>query len=116
MQTFVIIFGLVLVAAGVYHFVNPAFYDPVMPSWFPKRLANAAGGIAEVVFGIGMLVPATRTVSTYAACALMVIFLPLHVWDLLKIRPAIGSHAIAAVRLLIQLALIYFLFRAAKSG
>ena len=45
-------FAVVLIAAGVYHFINPRFYDPIMPDWFPKPLANAAGGVAEVVIGI----------------------------------------------------------------
>ena len=112
MQIALIVFGVILIAAGVYHFVNPAFYDPIMPGWFPKRLANAAGGVAELVIGLGLIVPATRPTATWAACALMVVFLPLHVWDLTKARPAIGSHAVAAVRLLIQFGLIYGLYYA----
>lgn len=116
MQYFIIIFGLILIAAGIYHFVNPAFYNPIMPDWFPKPLANAAGGIAELIIGIGMLIPATRVLSTWAAMAMMVVFLPLHIWDLTKARPAIGSHFVAAIRLLIQLVLIYVLYRAAKGG
>ncbi len=85
-----------------------------MPGWFPKPLANAAGGIAEIVIGLGMLVPATRTPALYAACALMVVFLPLHVWDLTKPRPAIGPHWVAVVRLLMQFGLIYWLWRSAR--
>ena len=110
----VLLFGLLLIAAGVYHFVNPKFYDPFMPEWFPKPLANAAGGIAEIVIGAGLLFPATRTISLYAAAALMLIFLPLHVIDLLRDRPLMGSKVAATVRLIVQFLLIYGLWWAAR--
>ncbi|NJC25014.1 DoxX family protein [Neolewinella antarctica] len=116
MQAFIIGFGIILVAAGIYHFVNPAFYDPIMPGWFPKRLANAAGGVAEIIIGAGMLFPDTRVVATWAAMALMVVFLPLHVWDLTKPRPAIGNHYVAFVRLVLQLVFIYLLYRGARGA
>jgi len=61
MPFLVIAFGVLLIAAGVYHFVNPAFYNPMMPKWFPRALANAAGGVAEIIIGIGLLVPDWRT-------------------------------------------------------
>lgn len=104
------IFALILLAAGVYHFVNPAFYDPIMPEWFPKRLANAAGGIVELIIGVLLLMPKTKALGIWMALALMVFFLPLHIWDITKARPAIGNHWMAAVRLLIQFALIGWLY------
>ena len=116
MHIFIIGFGVLLVVAGVYHFVSPAFYDPIMPGWFPKRLANAAGGIAEIIIGAGMIFPDTRTLATWAAMGLMIFFLPLHIWDLTKARPAIGNHYVAAVRLIIQFAFIYFLYRGASGS
>jgi len=114
MPYFVITFGLVLILAGVYHFVNPAFYNPMMPKWFPRELANAAGGMAEIIIGLALLLPDWRTYGLWAACGLMVVFLPLHVLDLLKERPAIGPKWVAAIRLLIQFLLIWWLYREAK--
>lgn len=99
--------------AGVYHFVNPAFYHPFMPDWFPKSLANAAGGLAELIIGTCLLVPDWRVYGLWAACGLMVIFLPLHVIDLLRAKPAIGPHWVAGLRLLLQLLLIWWLWREA---
>jgi hypothetical protein len=37
----------------------------------------------------------------------MIIFLPLHVWDVFRDKPAIGSHQIALIRLPIQFLLIF---------
>ena len=109
------LFALVLIAAGCYHFINPQFYDPFMPDWFPKVAANAAGGLAELLIGVAMLVPATRQVGLYAAAALMLVFLPLHVIDLGRARPVIGSKPIAVGRLLLQFLLIGWLYYLAKA-
>lgn len=116
MNVLIIGFALILLAAGVYHFVNPALYYPFMPAWFPKPLANAAGGAAEIVIGILMLVPSWRTYGLWAACGLMIVFLPLHVIDLLRPRPVIGGKGIAAVRLVIQFILIGWLWLAAAKN
>ncbi|MEL7161907.1 MAG: hypothetical protein AAFN92_14190 [Bacteroidota bacterium] len=116
MPIFLLFFGLVLLAAGIYHFVNPAFYNPFMPAWFPKRLANAAGGLTEIIIGVGLLVPDWRTYATWAALGLMVIFLPLHVIDLFRERPVIGPKWVAAIRLLVQFLLIWWLYGAAAGA
>jgi uncharacterized membrane protein len=113
MPFFVIAFGVLLIGAGAYHFINPAFYNAMMPKWFPRELANAAGGIAEIIIGIGLLVPDWRTYALWAACELMVAFLPLHLLDLLKPKPAIGPHWVASIRLVMQFALIWWLYREA---
>lgn len=107
-------FAVVLLVAGVYHFINPTFYYPFMPDWFPKGLANAAGGGAEILIGAAMLYPPTRGLGLYAAAALMVIFLPLHVIDLMRERPVIGSKAIATIRLAVQFVLIIWLLYEAR--
>lgn len=116
MPFLILAFGVLLIAAGVYHFVNPAFYNPMMPKWFPRELANAAGGLAEICIGLALLVPGWRTYGLYAACGLMVVFLPLHVWDLLKAKPAVGPHWAATLRLLVQFLLIWWLWREASTG
>ncbi|MBB4077906.1 putative membrane protein [Lewinella aquimaris] len=108
-------FAVVLIVAGIYHFVNPHFYFSFMPNWFPKPLANAAGGVAEILIGAAMLWGPTRGYGLYAAVALMLLFLPLHVIDLLRERPAIGSKPIATFRLLLQFVLIGWLLWEART-
>ena len=103
------VFAILMLVAGVYHFVNPAFYFPLMPEWFPKSLANAAGGIAELLIGILLLVPSWREWGLWGALALMVLFLPLHFMDLFRDQPIIGTKTVAAVRLAIQFLLIGWL-------
>ena len=114
MSIFAYGFALILIAAGIYHFVNPQVYYPMMPDWFPKPLANAAGGLAEILIGLAMLVPASRQYGLYAAAGLMVVFLPLHVVDLLRDRPVLFNKTAAAVRLFLQFVLIGWLIWEAR--
>ncbi|WP_116124416.1 MauE/DoxX family redox-associated membrane protein [Lewinella sp. IMCC34183] len=102
-------FAVILIAAGAYHFINPAFYYPIIPAWMPRVAANLAGGAAEIVLGAAILWPATRTWGLYGAAGLMVLFLPIHVADLLRERPVIGPRPVAWIRLLMQFALIAWL-------
>lgn len=48
-------------AAGVMHFVAPKVYARVVPPQFPRPVALVyLSGIAEIVFGIDVLVQQTR--------------------------------------------------------
>lgn len=73
--------SLFFVFAGVNHFVNPEFYLPLIPPYFPYPDAiNLVSGIIEIGFGVGLLI---RKVSKYAAwgiIALLVAFIPSHVY------------------------------------
>ncbi|MGB3468711.1 MAG: MauE/DoxX family redox-associated membrane protein [Cyclobacteriaceae bacterium] len=100
--------AVLMISAGVNHFINPKFYAAYMPSFFPKPLANIVAGIVEIAIGLLLFLPATRSWAGLAFMVLMVIFLPLHIWDAFKSKPAIGSKAIAFVRLALQLVLIYY--------
>lgn len=101
------VFGLFLLVAGINHFLNPEFYAAFIPYWMSQDFANVSSGIAEIVLGLGLFVPATRRWAAWGALALMTVFLPLHVWDVLRDDPAIGSRTAAWVRLPVQ-----FLFMA----
>ncbi len=102
-------FAVILIIAGSYHFINPTFYYPIIPSWMPRVAANIAGGVAEIVIGLAMLFPATRVPGLWMAAALMTVFLPIHIVDLLRQRPVIGTKLIATIRLLLQFVLIGWL-------
>ncbi|MEL7147989.1 MAG: MauE/DoxX family redox-associated membrane protein [Bacteroidota bacterium] len=102
------IMGVLMIAAGTYHFINPKIYNPFMPDWMPKKLSNYAAGIAEIVIGGMLFFPATIRWGGLLFCILMVIFLPLHVIDLLRDRPLVGSKLIAVIRLILQFAMIYY--------
>ena len=75
-------YGLVIffVVAGLYHFINPEFYLPLIPDYLPyKGFINTASGILEVGLGLALLMPPWRQRSAYALIALMIAFIPAHV-------------------------------------
>ena len=68
-----VIFGLLFIAAGVNHFRDPKFYEDIMPLYlpWPSQLVIISG-IAEIVLGIGLLIPQT---SQYAAWGLILLLI-----------------------------------------
>ncbi|MEO7412487.1 MAG: DoxX family membrane protein [Opitutaceae bacterium] len=74
--------ALFFVAAGANHFRDPATYLGMMPPWLPwPEVANVVSGVAEVLGGVGLLVPATRRFAGWGLIALLVAIFPanLHV-------------------------------------
>ena len=100
------LFGVLLVGAGLVHFTSPATHLPMVPDFLPRRVVVLASGVVEVVVGLGALVPRFRSPATLAILGLMIIYLPLHVLDVFREHPAIGSHQLALIRLPVQFVLI----------
>lgn len=100
------VLGLLLVLAGIVHFINPAMYAPMIPNGLPKDTINYGAGALEVLLGIGVFVPRFRWWSTLGILLLMIVFLPVHVIDYFREVPAIGSKAAAAIRIPVQFVLI----------
>lgn len=72
--------ALFFVAAGVNHFVMPEIYLGMMPSWVPApQAANAISGVAEILGGLGVLIPATRRWAGWGLLALLVAVFPANV-------------------------------------
>jgi uncharacterized membrane protein len=101
-----LLFALFLILGGVNHFLKPAMYLPFVPTGLPGLPVIYLSGVLEVVLGIGALIPRTRSWATQGIFLLMIIFLPLHVIDVFRENPAIGSHQVALIRLPIQFVLI----------
>lgn len=79
------------------------------------NFANISSGIAEIVLGTGLFIAFTRRWAAWGALALMVVFLPLHIWDVLRDDPAIGSKMAAWVRLPIQLLFMAWMWWVAQT-
>lgn len=69
------------VFAGVNHFVDPEFYFPLIPDYFVYPvLINSLSGVLEILFGIGLLFLSTRKISSYSIIAMLIAFIPSHVY------------------------------------
>jgi uncharacterized membrane protein len=100
------ILGAIMIFAGVNHFIKPEMYFPFIPEFLPTQFVNYLFGVLEIVCGVGVFIPPFRGWATLGILLMMLIFLPLHIWDVFKEKPAIGKHELALIRLPIQFVLI----------
>ena len=78
--------GVFIYLAGIAHFVNPDFFDAIVPPWLPlsERFWTYISGLAEIAVGIAVLVPKYRRIGGWTAFALFIAVYPANlymVWD-----------------------------------
>jgi uncharacterized membrane protein len=101
------VMGMLLLVTGTIHFLNTRSYLPIVPEIFPGRMLiiQVSGGL-ELAAGIGLLIRSTRHIAAFVVLILMIGFLPLHIWDIFRERPAMGTKMGAWSRLALQFVLI----------
>jgi uncharacterized membrane protein len=68
---------LFMVGAGVNHFASPEPYVGMMPPSLPAPWALVyVSGIAEILGGLGLILPATRRLTAWCLIALFVAIFP----------------------------------------
>lgn len=98
-----ILLALFFIYAGIQHFIKPTFYEPFVPAFLPfKTTIIYASGILEALFGILLLIPKYAKLGATGILVLLLIFLPVHVWDVFSETPAIGTQKAAYIRLPFQ--------------
>ena len=98
-----IIVALFMIYAGVQHFLKPEFYLPFVPSFLPvQTFIVYLSGAVEIIIGVLLLTKKYQGLGSYALLVLMLIFLPVHINDVISDTPAIGSQKAAVIRLVIQ--------------
>jgi uncharacterized membrane protein len=69
-----------MVVAGANHFVAPAAYVAMMPSALPAPAALVyTSGVAEILGGLGLILPATRRLAGWGLIALFVAIFPANI-------------------------------------
>ncbi len=101
------LFALILLLSAVMHILKPEFYAPLIPDAFPELLTNILVAIIESVVGILLIIEKYRFIGGLGFFVLMIGFLPIHVWDLMKENPAIGNSPAPEIRVALQFILIY---------
>ena len=71
----------VFVFAGVMHFVKPQMFEAIVPPYLPSPKALVlARGVAEILGGIGLLIPATRVWAGIGLVLLLVAVFPANLY------------------------------------
>ena len=70
-------------AAGLYHFINPVFYAPLIPDYLPfHEFINYFSGVAEIVLAVLVIFRPTRKIGAYLIIAMLICFTPSHIYFL----------------------------------
>lgn len=69
-----------MVGAGVNHFVSPEPYVGMMPAALPAPWTLVyVSGVAEVLGGLGLILPATRRLAAWGLVALLIAVFPANI-------------------------------------
>jgi uncharacterized membrane protein len=103
-----------IILGGVSHFLQPEMFQAFIPEFLPQQIINYISGFIEIIVGLAYFYKPTRLLSAQTIFIMMIVFLPLHVIDVFKEFPAIGSKTAAYIRLPIQFLLIYLAWKVFK--
>lgn len=101
----------IYISAGLFHFIKPEFYIRIIPPYLPgPRLLVFLSGIAEVVLGIGLLLPETRSLAAWSIILMLLAFMPVHIYMLQSERFRKLPRWALWVRLPLQGVLMYWAY------
>ena len=107
-----VILAVFLIFGGIQHFINPDNYIPFVPAFLPFTVAIIyLSGLFEILFGLALFFKKQGIIGAWGVLILMLLFLPIHIWDVFSETPAIGSHKAAVIRLPIQFLLIFIAWK-----
>jgi uncharacterized membrane protein len=109
--------ALLFVGAGILHFVRPGIYLRIMPPQLPAPLLLVyLSGAAEVLGGLGLLLPATRTAAGWGLLVLLVAVFPANVYMALIHEQLHILGWVAWGRLPLQVPLLWWVWQATIKG
>ena len=89
---------------------------PFVPTFLPLKLAIIyISGAVEIILGAMLLLKKYAKLGALGIFILLILFLPIHIWDVFSETPAIGSKQAAFIRLPIQFLLIYIVWKIKNS-
>jgi uncharacterized membrane protein len=106
------IFATVFVVSGILHFVVPETFARIVPPMFPRpKLLVLISGGAEILGGIGLLIPRFRRPAAYGLAILLVAVFPANIYMAAAHVPStglLGNRWLQWLRLPIQFPLIWW--------
>ena len=107
-----VLLAVFMIYAGIQHFIKPLYYTPFVPAFLPYEISIIyISGLLEIIFGFFLFIPKYAKLASTGILLLLLIFLPIHIWDVFSEAPAIGSHKAALIRLAVQLLFIGWAYK-----
>lgn len=103
--------SLLMILAGVLHFVRPGFFLKIMPPYLPYHLELVyLSGVFEIALGISLLIPRLSRIAAWGIIALLIAVFPanIHLYQHQEILPA--APGVHLLRLLFQGVLIWMAY------
>lgn len=110
------VLAIILIIAGILHFVKPKFYLKIMPSYLPRPAELVfISGVVEIICGILLLVPSTQNFGAYATIALLIAVFPANI-EMARIYYAKKRKGfwLTILRLPLQILLLWWAFQLIK--
>ena len=93
-------------AAGINHFRVPEFYIAIIPQYIPHpQFMNAAAGICEIIFGLGLAFKVTRKHAAWGIILMLAAFFPVHISMITDAPFKVGSTTVVPLLAWVRLAL-----------
>ena len=107
------ILGAFFVFAGLNHFLNTKFYLAMMPPYIPAHYELVIfTGVLEILGGIGLIFPFTRTWAGYGLILLLIAVFPANIY--MAMNPEkfanVSPRWALYLRLPLQFLLIYWIY------
>ena len=111
------VMAALLSVAGVMHFVQPRFFDGIVPRVLPgpPRTWTHASGVAELAVAAAVAGPRTRRQGALAAAVLYIAVFPANIQAALDAR-TVAERAVTWIRLPLQVPLVLWALRIRRSS
>jgi uncharacterized membrane protein len=113
------VLALFLGFAGISHFVNPSFFNDIVPPWLPPspEFWTYISGVAEVAIAIALIRPSTRRIGALAAVWLFIAVYPANIYMVWDWRNEVASQQfISWARLPFQFLFIWVALKIAEAN
>lgn len=115
-----ILLAAFLIGSGIMHFVVPGFYLRIVPPGLPAPgLLVILSGIAEILGGLGILLPSTRRAAAWGLVLLLFAVFPANIFAAVSHVPfpgIFGQNWVQWARLPLQIPLILWTLRYTKAS
>jgi uncharacterized membrane protein len=107
-----IILAVLFMLSGALHFILPQDYLRIMPPYLPSpALLVVISGVAEMLGGVGLLIPFTRHLAAWGLVALLIAVLPANIYTAtahLPLPGLAGQSWVQWLRIPLQIPLVYW--------
>lgn len=106
-----ILLAILMVFAGVMHFVRTDFFLRIVPPYLPRhRELVYVSGICEMALGILLLIPPSTRVAAWGIIALLIAVFPANIYLYQNQHLVPASPTVHFLRLLLQAVLIMWAY------